>query len=155
VARDELLSSSSGSRYLVGMSNILAGLMGALIGLGGVVAGAWLQGRKEHQRWLRDQKLHAAIGYIGATGDLYDYRRRPSPDADPALDRATWVRAQDGRSALYLLCDTSTVEVAEALITRVRHTQPKSDDGPRDDETVALLQDLVRRLRLELGAGTG
>jgi uncharacterized protein YneF (UPF0154 family) len=43
------------------MSNLLAVLIGALIGLGGVVAGTWLQGRKEHQRWLRDQKLHAEL----------------------------------------------------------------------------------------------
>jgi hypothetical protein len=137
------------------MSNLLAGLVGALIGLGGVVAGAWLQGRKEHQRWLRDQKLQAAIGYIGATGDLYDHRRHPSSDADPAAERAAWVRAQDGRSALYLLCDDDTVDVAEALIKRVKDTQPKADDDVSDDEAIDLLRDLVRRLRLELGAGVG
>jgi hypothetical protein len=58
------------------MSNLLAVLIGALIGLGGVVAGTWLQGRKEHQRWLRDQKLHAATDFIGATGDLAQQRRQ-------------------------------------------------------------------------------
>jgi hypothetical protein len=136
------------------MSNLLAGLIGAVIGLAGVVAGAWLQGRKEHQRWLRDQKLHAAIDYISATGDLHDSRGDPSPDADPAARRAPWARARDGRSALYLLGDASTVEVAEALIARVRHTEPKTGDARDDyDETVAMLRDLVRRLRAELGTG--
>jgi hypothetical protein len=53
------------------MSNLLAVLIGALIGLGGVVAGTWLQGRKEHQRWLRDQKLHAAID-IQVACDAWD-----------------------------------------------------------------------------------
>jgi hypothetical protein len=57
--------------------------------------------------------------------------------------------------ALYLLCTTGTVEAAEALITGVRRTPPTADSGPRDDETIALLRDLVRRLRLELGAGLG
>ncbi len=31
------------------MANLLAGLIGALVGLGGVAIGAWLQGLKEHQ----------------------------------------------------------------------------------------------------------
>lgn len=136
------------------MSNLLAVLIGALIGLGGVVAGAWFQQRKEHQRWLRDQKLHAAIVYIAATGDLYD-RLRPSANPDPSAERGDWTRIQDGRSAIHLLCETSTVEVAEALVMRVRDTQPKITAGPQDDETIALLRDLVRRLRLELGAGLG
>jgi hypothetical protein len=30
------------------MVNLLAGLIGAVIGLGGVAVGAWLQGLKEH-----------------------------------------------------------------------------------------------------------
>jgi hypothetical protein len=57
------------------MSNLLAVLIGALISLRGVVAEAWLQGRKEHQRWLRGQKLQTAIGDIGATGGLFDRLR--------------------------------------------------------------------------------
>jgi hypothetical protein len=139
--------------YFGAMSNLLAVLTGALVGVGGVIAGTWLQSRKEHQRWLRDQKLRAAIDFIGATRDLHDRRRRPAANPDPSAERDAWARIQDGRSALYLLCATSTVEVAEALITGVRHTP--ADSGPRDDETIALLRDLVRRLRLELGAGTG
>src|SRR5258707_841445 len=42
------------------MSNLLAVVIGALVGVGGVIAGTWLQSQKEHQRWLRDQKLRAA-----------------------------------------------------------------------------------------------
>src|SRR6185312_10774514 len=90
---------------LQAMSNLLAVLIGALIGLGGVVAGTWLQGRKEHQRWLRDQKLHAAIDFIGARGDL-DLQRRQlaSGGAGDMNEKAVWARVQDGRSALHLLC---------------------------------------------------
>ena len=135
------------------MANLLAGVIGAVVGLGGVAVGAWLQGLKEHQRWLRDQKLRAAINYIGATGEIYD-RRRHSTDADPATEEAALARAQDARSALYLLCDSGTVEVAEGLIQRVRRMQPNTS-GQHDDETLALLRELVQRLRLELGAGAG
>lgn len=135
------------------MANLLAGLIGAAIGLGGVVVGTWLQGRKEHQRWLRDQKLHAAVSYIGATGDIHDRRRR-SANVESAAEQEAWARAQDARSALYLLCDSSTVQAAEALIQQVRRTEPKGA-GSDDDETIPLLRDLVQRLRSELGAGTG
>jgi hypothetical protein len=135
------------------MGNLLAGMIGALVGLVGVAAGAWLQGRKEHQRWLRDQKLQAAIDFIGATGELYDHRRHPLPPGAASIDEsAQWARAQDGRSALYLLCDQRTVEAAETLITSVRRLEPATD-GSHNDEVLSLLRDLVRRLRAELGAG--
>ena len=135
------------------MSNLLAVLIGALIGLGGVVAGTWLQGRKEHQRWLRDQKLHAAIDFIGATVDLDLQRRRlASGGAGDMNEKAVWARVQDGRSALHLLCQASTVEAAEAVIMRVGHTRAGSDPG---DDATELLRDLVGRLRAELGAGAG
>ncbi len=137
------------------MSNLLAVLIGALVGASGVIAGTWLQGRKEHQRWLRDQKLRAAIDFIGATGDLHDNRRNPPARPDPSAERDTWARIQDGRSALYLLCTTGTVEAAEALVTGVRLTPPITDTSQADDETIALLRDLVQRLRHELRAGTG
>jgi hypothetical protein len=96
-----------------------------------------LQSQKEHQRWLRDQKVRAAIGFIGATGDLHDHRRHPPASPDPSAERDAWTRIQNGRSALYLLCTTGTVEAAEALITGVRRTPPTADCGPRDDETIA------------------
>jgi hypothetical protein len=136
------------------MDTLLAGVIGALVGLIGVGAGAWLQGRKEHQRWLRDQKLHAAVDFIGATGDIYDRRRSVQPGAPPSGESAQWARAQDARSALYLLCAEGTVDAAEALIKGVRHFEARAD-GSHDDQVIALLQDLVRRLRQELAAGAG
>jgi hypothetical protein len=38
------------------------------------------------------------------------------------------------------------MEAAEALITGARHTPPMTDSGQGDDETIALLRDLVQRL---------
>ncbi|MEU1841146.1 hypothetical protein [Micromonospora chersina] len=137
------------------MDNLLAGVIGALLGLTGVALGGWLQRRAEHQRWLRDQKLRAAIDFIGATGAVYDRRRRLRSAGPIGNDEAAeWARAQDGRSALYLLCDEKTVEVAEAQITRIRRIEPATD-GSHDGQAINLLRDLVRRLRVELGAGLG
>lgn len=73
--------------------------------------------------------------------------------AGPPLpaEKAEWARAQDGRSALYLLCDSHTVDEAETLIWRIWHPEPQPD-GSRNDEVISFLRDLVRKLRLELGA---
>ncbi len=103
----------------------------------------------------RDAGIGAVVGAFsvgrGCSAGLTSRRAAAGRSARPgSRPPRLWrtARAQDGRSALYMLCDTSTVEVVEALITQVRHTQPKSDDGPRDDETIALLR------HLEPGQGT-
>jgi hypothetical protein len=135
----------------VAMATLLAGIGGALVGLMGVAIGAWLQSRREHQRWLRDQKLRAAIDFIGGTGDLYQRRRQLLSAGSSLIDgQAAWARIQDGRSALHLLCEASTVDMAEAVVMRVGHTAAEAD---QDDEATALLRDLVQRLRAELRAG--
>jgi len=134
------------------MATLLAGIGGALIGLIGVAIGAWLQSRREHQRWLRDQKLRAAIDFIGGTGDLYQRRRQLRSEGSSVIDgQAAWVRLQDGRSALHLLCEVGTVDAAEAVVMRIGHIAADADQD--DEEATALLRDLVRRLRTELRAG--
>lgn len=133
------------------MATLLAGIGGALIGLMGVAIGAWLQSRREHQRWLRDQKLSAAIAFIGGTGDLYQRRRQHLSDGSSLVDaQAAWVRVQDGRSALHLLCEAETVDMAEAVVMRVGHTEAEADE---DEEATALLREFVLRLRAELRPG--
>ena len=134
------------------MATLLAGIGGALIGLMGVAIGAWLQSRREHQRWLRDQKLRAAIDFIGGSGDLYQRRRQLRSEGSSIIDgQAAWVRLQDGRSALHLLSEASTVDAAEAVVMRIGHIAAEADQD--DEEATALLRDLVQRLRTELRAG--
>ena len=134
------------------MATLLAGIGGALIGLMGVAIGAWLQSRREHQRWLRDQKLRAAIDFIGGTGDLYQRRRQLRSEGSSVIDgQAAWVRLQDGRSALRLLSEASTVDAAEAVVMRIGHVAAGADQD--DEEATALLRNFVQRLRAELRAG--
>ena len=134
------------------MASILAGLIGATISLTGVLLGVWLNGRREHRRWVRDQQLKAAIGFIGATGELYADRRGKGAEALPADERRQlWQRLQDGRSALYLLAAQDTVDLAEDLVESIKRTD-KAADGSHDPEIVELLRRLVQRLRAELGA---
>lgn len=137
------------------MNTLLAGVLGAVIGLLGVAVGAWQQGRKEHQRWLRDQKLRAAVDFIGATGDIYDQRREAvKQGTGPADESIQWHRAQDGRSAVHLLCDDHTVDLAESLVVAVRHFIP-GVGGSHDEAIISMLRELVQHLRVELGAGMG
>jgi hypothetical protein len=136
----------------VAVATLLAGIGGALIGLMGVAIGAWLQSRREHQRWLRDQKLRAAIDFIGGTGDLYQRRRQFRSEGSSVIDgQAAWVRIQDGRSALHLLCEASTVDAAEAVVVRIGRVAAEADQD--DEEVTALLRNFVQRLRTELRAG--
>lgn len=81
------------------MSNLVAVFIGALIGVGGVIAGTWLQGRKEHQRWLRDEKLRAAVGFIGATSDARNHRARFQP-ATRCLEGTSGVSQEVARRGL-------------------------------------------------------
>ncbi|WP_238163751.1 hypothetical protein [Kribbella pittospori] len=135
------------------MGNVLAALIGALAVLGGVGAGAWLQERREHERWQRGEKLTAAVNFISATGAIYDKRLMRSNGAAQASttdEAADWIRAQDARSTLYLLCETATVDLAEGLIHSVRRAEPSAADG-HHHETLDLLHTFVRVLRRELG----
>lgn len=97
---------------------MLAALIGDLAVLGGGGAGAWLRGRREHERWLRTEKLTAAVHFISATGAIYDRRRSHGAAAvQPSSihETAEWPRAQDARSAVYFLSETDTVDVAEPV----------------------------------------
>lgn len=133
------------------MAAFVAGVVGALLGLIGAVLGAWLTGRGEHRRWTRDQQLRAAIDFIGASGDLYANQRglKDTPLSEDEEARS-WNRLQDGRSALYLLCDQTTVRLAERLVQHIKRVQ-RVDDGSHDAEAIELLRQLTDRLRRELG----
>jgi hypothetical protein len=129
---------------------LLAGLGGALVGAFGVTVGAWLHGRNDRARWLRDQKLQAAISVIAGTGDLVQRSREEKSSGDSSIDeRAAWARLQDGRSAVHLLCDKDSVESAEMLIMRVGHGRTQDGQG---SDPVELLQGFVAKLRIELGS---
>jgi len=119
--------------------NVLAALIGALVGLGGVAGGAWLQGRREHERWLRNEKLIASVSFIAATGGIYDKRRLGGAGAGSTDDSGDWSRAHDARSALYLLCESATVDVAEQLVQSVRRVAPAGAGG-HHEETLDLLR---------------
>ncbi|MEU6350900.1 hypothetical protein ABZ896_16420 [Streptomyces sp. NPDC047072] len=135
------------------MENVLPVAVGAAIGFMGVLFGSWFTARRQDRMWLREQKLKAGIGFSTAVVQLLDHLKetRLSDDGPGANELAN--RLQEARSALYLLCDGDTVELADALARRVWRTRPS---GGRDDiraefsETLDLLRRFTRQLRKEI-----
>jgi hypothetical protein len=132
------------------MTSLAAGVVGALLGLVGVLLGAWLNSRREHQRWIRDQQLRAAVAFLGATAEIYAEKRGLQVERMEAEDRRRWrTEMRDGRSGIYLLCEQATIRLAQELEQRVVSVE-RSEDGSHDTETIDLLGQLVRQLRREL-----
>jgi hypothetical protein len=134
------------------VASTIAGLLGALIGVLGVALGAWLNGRRDDRKWLRDQKLRAAAEFITAAGQLFDHRRSPDPHESTRGEHDELTkRVQSGRSTIHLLCGSGTVELADQLARRVYRTTPDVGDDYRDS-TIGLLIEFTDRLRVELGS---
>ncbi|WHT22329.1 hypothetical protein N8J89_15050 [Crossiella sp. CA-258035] len=130
--------------------NILAGVIGAVLSLIGVLLGVWLNGRREERRWLRDNKLASATDYIAAAGNLYNFRRKEA-DARPEVDeqtRAEWTdRMQRSRAAIHLLCEPETVQRLEDLSAIIWRTKPADD---RFEDSTAALSEFTKAVRAEL-----
>lgn len=123
--------------------------IGAGIGLMGAVFGSWFTARRQDRMWLREQKLKAGVGFNTAVGQLFDYRREAQLGDDGAGANELVNRMQEARSALHLLCDTDTVNLADALASRIWRTRPT--DGRADDqETMDLLRRFTHQLRREI-----
>jgi hypothetical protein len=86
------------------VETVVAGVVGALIGLIAVALGAWLQGRSEHQHWLRDRKLQAATDFVTASKHLLNQYRLIGWDGMDQKDRREWRdRMQAGPLGLVLV----------------------------------------------------
>ncbi|SPF02220.1 hypothetical protein [Streptomyces sp. MA5143a] len=135
------------------MGNMLSVAVGAGFGLIGVVFGSWFTARRQDRMWLREQKLKAGIGFNTAVVQLLDFLKETQLAEDGPGANELANRMQEARSALYLLCASDTVDLADALARRVWSTRPT--DG-RDDrkaefrETLDLLHRFTQQLRQEI-----
>jgi hypothetical protein len=135
------------------MGNVLAGVVGALIGLAGVLLGTWVTGRNEDRRWLREQKLKSAADFITADLHLYESQLDGSDQRRlTAADRVAWQdRLQTGRSTVHLLCHEETRASADefaGLVWRAQDTKNVSDQA----DLVKVLQTFNMHLRREIHA---
>jgi acyl-CoA reductase-like NAD-dependent aldehyde dehydrogenase len=133
------------------VGNVLPGVAGALIGLVGVLLGAWVTGRNQDQRWLREQKLKSAADFITAGLHLYESQLESSDQRRlTTADRVAWQdKLQTGRSHIHLLCRDETRESADkfaSLVWREDGTKNVQDQA----DVVKVLRAFNKHLRREI-----
>ncbi len=136
------------------VGNLLPGVVGALIGLAGVVLGAWVTGRNEDRRWLRQQKLRSAADLITSGTHLYESQLDGSDQRRlTTVDRVAWQnKLQTGRSCIHLLCRDETRKSADefaGLVWREEGSKHVSDE----EDVVKVLRTLTKHLRREIRSG--
>ena len=129
--------------------NILAGVIGAVLSLVGVLLGVWLNGRREERKWLRDNKLLSATEFIASAGNLYNHRRKTDRPDLPQEVTAEWDdRMQRSRAAVHLLCEQQTIDWMEELSKIVWNVQP--NDPEQHAASTRALRAFTQSVRYEL-----
>ncbi|MCI2422849.1 hypothetical protein MOQ72_36030 [Saccharopolyspora sp. K220] len=130
------------------MANVLAGIIGALLGFSGALLGAWIKSQGEHRRWLRDQKLASAAEMVSAGTNIYEFRSGSKDwieSFEPSELREWQSQLQRGRAAIHLLCTQETRDHAGAFV--------KSCWRAKDEaETIRALSAFTASLRKEIGS---
>ncbi|MEV6111225.1 hypothetical protein AB0L59_01600 [Streptomyces sp. NPDC052109] len=135
------------------MDNILSVAIGAGFGLMGVVFGSWFTASRQGRMWLRERKLKAGVDFTTAVVLLLDHLKETRlGDDGPGVNEVV-NRMQEARAALYLLCASETVDLANALARRVWSTRPtegRDDRRAEFRETLDLLRRFTHQLRQEI-----
>jgi len=134
--------------------NVVAGVVGALLGFSGALLGAWIKSRDEQHRWLRDQKLAGAAEMVSAGTNIYELRSG-SEDWLAAFEpnelREWQSQLQKGRAVIHLLCTQETRDHADAFAASCWRAKTSGDE--HKDKTVIALRAFTTSLRKEIGTG--
>lgn len=138
------------------MTTILAGLVGGLVGVVGVLLGAWLNARREDRKWLRDQQLRGAVEFLASAGQLYRHKRLPSVDFDAGQqNEKEWLdRMAIGRSHLHVLFSAEVISLSDTVSRRVFKASPTTGDDEHR-ETIKLLNSLTKKIRHDVESRKG
>jgi hypothetical protein len=131
--------------------NVLAGIIGALLGFSGVLLGGWMKSRDEQRRWLRDQKLAGAAELIGAGTNIFELRSGnadwlSSPDLGEL--RQWQSQLQKGRAVIHLLCTRRTRDDADSFVRSCW----RAGESDGEDKAVTALRAFNASLRKEIGS---
>ena len=127
----------------------------ALVGVVGAVFGAWLNGRREQQRWLRAERLVAYRRFM-TDGDFLnigiervDKEVRLTPEAKRA--------ALEAPSALGLLGPVEVYNAGLKYQDSTHNLFQGTPDGsrPTQEEITGLRNDLAKLMQAELGVPKG
>lgn len=133
------------------MVNVLAGIVGALLGFSGALLGAWIKSRDEQRRWLRDQKLAGAAEMVSAGSNIYELRSGAKEwleSFEPGELREWQSQLQRGRAVIHLLCAQETRDRADSFAQSCWRS--KAPD--HFDQTIAALKAFTASLRKEIGS---
>jgi hypothetical protein len=135
------------------VANVVAGIIGALLGFSGALLGAWIKSRDEQQRWLRDQKLAGAAELVSAGSSIYELRSG-SKDGPASLDASgllEWQsQLQRGRAVIHLLCTQETRDHADSFAQSCWRTKRSPEE--HYDSTITALRAFTASLRREIGS---
>lgn len=133
------------------MVNVLAGLIGAMLGFAGAVLGAGIKNRGEQSKWPRDQKLAGAAEMVSAGTNIYELRKGSADrlaSFEPSELREWQSQLQKGRSVIHLLCNQQTRDRADSFAKSCWRGKPSSDP----DGIIEAVRSFSTSLREELGS---
>ncbi|MFD2417773.1 hypothetical protein [Amycolatopsis pigmentata] len=135
------------------MVNVLAGIIGALLGFSGALLGAWIKSRGEQRRWLRDQKLAGAAEMVSAGSNIYELRSGSKDwleSFEPSELREWQSQLQKGRAVIHLLCTQETRDYADSFAGWCWRSKAPGDEHL--DGTIEALRAFTASLRKEIGS---
>ena len=122
------------------------------VGLLGAVVGARLNKTREHQHWLRDQRLRVAVDFITATRRLLnEYRRIGEAGMDQVERNELRGKMRTARSGIELLCSPGTVRAAKLVNDSLYITRPGEPTAQKTASEAAFRQ-AVLALRAEVNS---
>jgi len=128
----------------------VAALAAAGFGVLGAVVGARLHKSREHQHWLRDQRLRVSVDFITATRRLLNEYRRHGEAGMDAVERGELRgKMRSARSAIELLCSPETVAAAKLVNDSLYTTGPK-ESAEQKEATEDAFRQAVSALRAEV-----
>jgi hypothetical protein len=131
--------------------NVLAGIIGALLGFSGALLGAWIKSRGEQHRWLRDQKLAGAAEMVSAGSNIYELRSGSKDwreSFEPSELREWQSQLQKGRAIIHLLCTGETRDHADTFAQSCWRAKTSDDEH----KTIMALRAFTASLRKEIGS---
>ena len=96
----------------------VAALLGAGIGLGGSIFLDILRERREHRRWVRDERKKAYTSLLDALGNTaFSFQQKGSVSSEVVWEQQkyfTHIKVLGGREAVQALLDKALVEITKA-----------------------------------------
>lgn len=108
---------------------LAAGLAGVILTVIGGLIGAIIQGRREHAKWIRDQRLSAYAAHLAATDN---YLRAAQQDEDYSELSGVSTDSIRALSVVQLVGPDHIAESAAAFQTAMKETAKRLNLYPRD-----------------------